>query len=95
MNTSREKIYQECANTKFQKAEIRSPFLVRETSKIDKKNYCRFHKGHKHTTNECIQLKDSIESLVKKGRLSEYKKGGKQYREESLKHNVQVRGYCH
>ena len=39
--------------------------------------------GHGHNTDNCIQLKDALESLINKGRLSEYVIGGKQDREES------------
>lgn len=41
--------------------------------------------GHGHNTDYCIQLKDEIESLIKRGQLTEYVQGGKQDPEESQK----------
>ncbi|AES75852.1 hypothetical protein MTR_6g060430 [Medicago truncatula] len=35
----------------------------------DKSKYCRFHKCHGHTTNDCIHLKYTIEILKQRGRL--------------------------
>ncbi|MQL98070.1 hypothetical protein Taro_030767 [Colocasia esculenta] len=34
--------------------------------------YCRFHFDHGHNTFECRQLKDEIESLIKRGYLGRY-----------------------
>lgn len=45
LDISREKIYQEYANTEFRKVEIRNLFPVRESSKIDMTKYSRFRKG--------------------------------------------------
>lgn len=66
LNTSREKIYQECTNTEIQKVGIRPPHTVNESGRIDKSNYFHFHKRHGHNTNDYIQLKDMIEVLIKK-----------------------------
>ena len=32
---------------------------------LDRRRYCRFHRGHGHTTEQCIQLKDEIEALIR------------------------------
>ena len=40
--------------------------------KLDKSKYCRFHKDVGHDTDECRQLKDEIEFLIRKGRLNKY-----------------------
>lgn len=85
LNVSREKIYKDCANTEFWKGGIQSPFLVRETYRTGKSKYFLFYKGHDHNTNDCIQLKDNIEGFIKRGRMTEYVKRGKIYREESPK----------
>ncbi|KAL8135334.1 hypothetical protein AgCh_010119 [Apium graveolens] len=43
-----------------------------DPTKLDKSKYCRFHKDTSHDTDECRQLKDEIEFLIRKGRLSKY-----------------------
>lgn len=70
LNTSQDKIYQECANTDFLKAGIWSPNLVRDSSHTDKSKYYHFHRGSDHNTYDYIQLKDMIKALIKKGHLS-------------------------
>lgn len=47
--------------------------------------YFRFHKDHNHNIDDCIQLKDNIEGLIKRGYLFEYVKGNDRGREESPK----------
>lgn len=42
-------------------------------------------KSHGHYTNDCIQLKDAIKEMIKRGRLTEYMKGGKRDIEESTR----------
>lgn len=72
LNIYQEKIYQNCAYTKFQKGRVRHPYPVKEKSRTDKSKYDRFYKIHDHTTDDCIQLKDVIEGLNKKRQLTEY-----------------------
>jgi len=38
----------------------------------DRNKYCRFHQDHSHNTKNCIQLKDAIEDLIKRGYLEKY-----------------------
>ena len=38
----------------------------------DDTKYCEFHKDHGHRTNDCIQLKNEIEYLIRRGHLSRY-----------------------
>ncbi|KAL8088417.1 hypothetical protein AgCh_038265 [Apium graveolens] len=46
--------------------------LKADPAKLDKNKYCRFHKDVGHDTDECRQLKDKIEFLIRKGRLNKY-----------------------
>lgn len=85
LNTSHKRILTECANAEFKEVGIGNPYLAREYSQIDILKYCCFHKIHGHNTNDYIQLKVVIETLIKKGRLFEYTKDGKRCTEESPK----------
>ncbi|XP_021726006.1 uncharacterized protein LOC110693183 [Chenopodium quinoa] len=38
----------------------------------DAKKYCMFHRDVGHYTEECTQLKENIEDLIRKGHLSQY-----------------------
>ncbi|KAJ9180643.1 hypothetical protein P3X46_008859 [Hevea brasiliensis] len=40
----------------------------------DKKKYYHFHDDHRHTTDECQQLKDKIERLIHQGNLRRFAK---------------------
>ena len=42
----------------------------------DKNKYCRFHKDHGHYTEDCRDLKEQIEELIRKGKLQKYVKKG-------------------
>ena len=38
----------------------------------DKNKYCRFHQDHGYRTDECMHLKDQVETLIRKGKLQKY-----------------------
>ncbi|KAL8148259.1 hypothetical protein AgCh_005574 [Apium graveolens] len=64
--------------------------LKADPTKPDKRKYCRFHKDDGHDTDECRQLKDEIEFLIRKGRLSKYTgEGG--YRNNNGRRNFEDR----
>ena len=42
----------------------------------DKRKYCRFHKDHRHYTEDCRDLKEQIEELIRKGKLQKHMKKG-------------------
>ena len=46
----------------------------------DKKKYCRFHRDHGHYTEDCRDLKEKIEELIRKGKLQKYVKKGESSR---------------
>ncbi|XP_065620979.1 uncharacterized protein LOC112020938 [Quercus suber] len=42
----------------------------------DRSKYCRFHKDHGHYTEDCRDLKERIEELIRKGKLQKFIKKG-------------------
>ena len=42
----------------------------------DKRKYCRFHKDHGYYTEDCRDLKEQIEELIRNGKLQQYVKKG-------------------
>ena len=42
----------------------------------DKNKYCLFHKDHGHYTEDCWDLKEQIEELIRKGKVQKYVKNG-------------------
>ena len=72
---SREKILVEIAVADLTEAGVKPPKAPSQDRKgVDKTKYCRFHKCHGHTTNDCIHLKDAIELLIQRGRLKQFVK---------------------
>lgn len=51
-------IYQEVLTTEF--CDIPKPLIIKTKNPKDPTNYCEFHKGYRHLTDECIQLRDTI-----------------------------------
>ena len=50
------------------------PPKKRKLPSADRFKYCKFHKDYGHDTNDCLMLKDEIESLIRKGKLIKYKR---------------------
>ncbi|KAK2397422.1 hypothetical protein QL285_058998 [Trifolium repens] len=78
-NASREHILIECYDTEFKEGNIKFPKPGMAKPGQDKSKWCRYHRAHGHVTEECIHLKDAIETLIRQGRLGRFK------REESPK----------
>ncbi|XP_058103728.1 uncharacterized protein LOC131247786 [Magnolia sinica] len=55
----------------------------------DKRKYCRFHHDHSHNTSDCVDLKDEIETLIRKGHLRRYTEEKSAQREEQLSKTVE------
>ena len=43
-----------------------------DPNKYNKNKYCHFHRDHRHDTNECYDLKQQIESLIRHGMLRNF-----------------------
>ena len=54
-----------------------------DPNKRNKNKYCRFHRDHGHDTDECYDLKQQIENLIKQGKLRHFV--GRDHRDEKLK----------
>ncbi|XP_012850149.1 PREDICTED: uncharacterized protein LOC105969924 [Erythranthe guttata] len=56
-----------------QKGLVQPPRQMKENTKRQKsEKYCEYHRDQGHTTDECFQLKQEIERLIKKGHLGEF-----------------------
>ena len=58
-----------------------------DTNKRNRNKYCRFHRNHGHDTNECFDLKQQIENLIKQWKLRNFL--GRDYKDEKLKAKVE------
>ncbi|KAL2491928.1 RNA-directed DNA polymerase [Abeliophyllum distichum] len=47
------------------------------------RKYCKFHRDHGHDTEDCHQLKEEIERLIKRGHLSKFVKADKEKGKEA------------
>ncbi|XP_022868112.1 uncharacterized protein LOC111387761 [Olea europaea var. sylvestris] len=67
LNTPRAKLLMEIRDMK--ELEWLRP-MVTLASKRNQGRYCHFHKDHGHDTEECLQLKEEIERLLRQGLLT-------------------------
>jgi len=78
---SREKIFAEIAVADLAEAGVKPPKApLQERKGVDKTKYCRFHKCHGHTTDDCIHLKDAIELVIQRGGLKQFVKNSESER---------------
>ena len=56
-------------------------------NKRNRNKYCRFHRDHGHNTDECFDLKQQIENLIRQGKLRNFL--GRDYKDEKLKAKVE------
>ena len=54
-----------------------------DPNKCNKNKYCRFHRDHGHNTNECYDLKQQIENLIRQGKLRYFV--GRDHKDKKLK----------
>ena len=58
-----------------------------DPNKRNKNKYCRFHRNHGHDTDDCYDLKQQIENLIKQGKLRHFV--GRDHKDEKLKAKVE------
>ncbi|GAU44722.1 hypothetical protein TSUD_88060 [Trifolium subterraneum] len=54
----------------------------------DRSRYCAYHKSYGHLTEDCIQLKDAIEILIRNGKLKDYVKRKENPRQEKKREDT-------
>ncbi|XP_065624395.1 uncharacterized protein LOC136065302 [Quercus suber] len=58
-----------------------------DPNKRNRNKYCRFHRDHGHDTDECFDLKQQIENLIRQGKLRNFL--GRDHKDEKLKAKVE------
>ena len=58
-----------------------------DPNKRNRNKYCLFHRDHKHDTNECFDLKQQTENLIRQGKLRNFLR--RDYKDEKLKMKVE------
>ena len=54
-----------------------------DPNKPNRNKYCRFHRDHGHDTDECFDLKQQVENLIRQGKLKSFL--GRDHKDEKLK----------
>ena len=58
-----------------------------EPNKRNRNKYCRFHRDHVHDMDECFDLKQQIENLIRQGKLKSFL--GRDHKDQKLKGKVE------
>ena len=58
-----------------------------DPNKCNRNKYCHFHRDHGHDTDECFDLKQQIENLIRQWKLRNFL--GRDYKDEKLKAKVE------
>ncbi|CAJ2654250.1 unnamed protein product [Trifolium pratense] len=74
LNRTRDEIWKEVNSAEFSKAGIKFPRQQPAKPGQDKTRFCKYHKGYGHYTDDCVQLKDAIEILIRNGQIKQYVK---------------------
>ena len=54
-----------------------------DPNKRNRNKYCRFHRDHGHDMDECFDLKQQVENLIRQGKLKSFL--GRDHNDEKLK----------
>ncbi|GAU34629.1 hypothetical protein TSUD_394200 [Trifolium subterraneum] len=84
----REIVIAECAASDFKNAGIRFPKSTPFKTGQDRSRYCAYYKSYGHLTEDCIQLKDAIEILIRNGKLKDYVKRKENPRQEKKREDT-------
>ena len=57
-----------------------------DPNKRNRNKYCRFHRDYGHDTDECFDLKQQIENLIRQGKLRNFL--GRDRKDEKLKGKI-------
>ncbi|XP_061369004.1 uncharacterized protein LOC133311892 [Gastrolobium bilobum] len=71
LNISRAQILKEVMSTEMRNVP-RSPPIQSIFAQTNKTKWCEFHRGYGHHTNDCYNLQNVIEWLIKEGKLQKY-----------------------
>lgn len=85
LSSSRETILRECLDKEFKEAGITSPKPLGETVKTDKTRYCRYHQSCGHNTDDCYQLHDAIEEIIRNGKLVRFTRNVREEKEKRIR----------
>ena len=58
-----------------------------DPNKRNRNKYCRFHRNHGYDTDECFDLKQQIENLIRQGKLRNFL--GQDHKDEKFKRKVE------
>ena len=61
--------------------------MKEDPNKCNKNKYCCFHKDHRHDTDECSDLKQQIENLIRQEKLRNFLR--RDHKDEKLKGKVE------
>ena len=60
--------------------------MKRDPNKCNRNKYCRFHRDYGHDTDQCLDLKQQIENLIRQGKLINFL--GREHKDEKLKGKI-------
>ena len=58
-----------------------------DPNKRNRNKYCCFHRDHRHDTDECFDLKQQIENLIRQRKLRNFL--GRDHKDEKLKGKIE------